>query len=309
MGDLKNEVAWSISRALAFARCDRELYWKAFGHWNGWNRDKAPPFAWDAYHLGKMKNLPMLVGELVHHAIEDVLKARQMGWPVPNAETGKKKLRDRLRQTWKESKAREWEKSPRKYGHLAEIYYGQEPSKENCEMWRDRAFAAIDQFHALPLTRTLLESPRESFKAIEAQFKFQCGEWPINGKIDLAWEHEGRLHLIDWKTGAQDEDVDYQLSVYALYAMDAFQVPLEKIRAYAVYLRDGSVGESCVTEESLSRVREVIGRYFSTVAPRVTAGEELVANMELFAMAEDWAKCERCFYRELCGRVEGPPKS
>src|SRR5438046_1824590 len=98
MADLVNRLSWSNTRAASLSKCPREFYWRAYGSWGGWDRSKASAESWQAYVFNKMKNLPMLVGELIHHIIEHIFKAHQHRRPIPDVEQSKAAIRNRLRQ-------------------------------------------------------------------------------------------------------------------------------------------------------------------------------------------------------------------
>jgi len=302
MADLVNRLSWSNTRQKSYNRCLREYYWRAFGAWGGWRRAKASREAWLAYVFTKMKNLPMLVGELVHHEIERVLQAHQQGRRPPGAGESLDRLVTQMRQAWKESRDRRWEESPKHYHVLAEHYYKAEPEPDEARRLRDDATRCLRNFFELDLTRQILDSAPESIRTVEKLERFDFEGRVLHIKIDLAWESEGKLNLIDWKTGALDEEVDDQLAAYGFFASERWGIPYEKMTAYPVYLREPRVGDNCLRPEGVERLRNDVELYFAEVSGRLQSDHPPVAHPDAFPMTEELWKCRRCFFRELCGR-------
>lgn len=302
MGELVNRLSWSSTRAASYSRCLREYYWRAFGSWGGWDRARAPREAWLAYVFNKMKNLRMTSGELVHHAIEQVFSAHRHGRPIPTLPQLQARIRDGLRQAWRESAEKRWETSPKNYFNLAEHYYGPVPDRASCEHIRDDAFRAIAHFLDLELTGRVLASPPGNIRSVETLEEFDLGGHLIFIKIDLAWNDGRKLHLIDWKSGNRDEGVAEQLAAYALFARERWGVADEEMTGYPVYLRDGTVGENCISAESVNRLRESIDAYFADVRLRLADPDRALARSEAFPLTDQTWKCANCFYRQLCGR-------
>lgn len=302
MSALVNRLSWSNTRAASIAKCPREFYWRAYGSWGGWDRAKATPEAWQAYVFNKMKNLPMLVGELVHHVIEQVFEAHRRYRPLPTLEQSQTNVRNRLRQAWRESREKRWKQSPKNFHNLHEHFYGPEPDRKTCEERRDEAFRLLENFYNLELTRRILDSPPEQIKTVEKleEFDLDCGLLFI--KIDLAWDDGEKLHLIDWKTGADDEGVARQLAGYALFASRAWHIPFERMIGYPVYLRQPAVGENCLDARSIGELEDSIRAYFGNVQAGLLDPAQNIADIDAFPMTEDLWKCRSCFYRQLCGR-------
>jgi len=69
----------------------------------------------------------------------------------------------------------------------------------------------------------------------------------LNGKVDFAGEMpDGSLHILDFKTGAKDEDDPTQLHAYAILAEASFQRPVSKISYW--YLDRDSVPKEAVLD-------------------------------------------------------------
>jgi DNA helicase-2/ATP-dependent DNA helicase PcrA len=72
--------------------------------------------------------------------------------------------------------------------------------------------------------------------ALEWDFDLKIADRYVRGRIDAIFEIEGRIMIVDWKTGKKENSNDLQLAIYkAAYAERKF-VDLEKIDAAFVYL-------------------------------------------------------------------------
>lgn len=306
MADLVNRLSWSNTRQNAYRRCLREYYWRAFGSWGGWDTAKSSPEGRQAYIFTKMKNLPMLVGELVHHSIERVFDAHRRHRSIPTAGETEEHFVMRLRQAWVESKERRWEQSPKNYVHLAEHFYGPQPDHQASEKLRESGVSALRNFFSLELTRKILASPPDSIRSLEKLEQLEVAGNLIHIKIDLAWQEGDVLHLIDWKSGGPEEEVADQLAAYALFANQKWGSAYEKMACYPVYLREPSIGDSCVTPERIERLQNDVELYFAEIRRRLMSDNPPQAALDSFPMTAELWKCPHCFFRKLCERGEEP---
>ena len=71
------------------------------------------------------------------------------------------------------------------------------------------------------------------------------------------WTAEGRLALVDWKTGASDPDsTAFQLGCYALYANEVLGVPPARVDLYEANLREPLVTPLAWSDERLGAIKE-----------------------------------------------------
>ena len=81
MAPFENTFQWSYSRQRTFEACKRQYYFQYYGRWNGWLED-APAETRQTYLLSKMTNIPMLVGQLVHQGIAELLASLRGNRPL-----------------------------------------------------------------------------------------------------------------------------------------------------------------------------------------------------------------------------------
>lgn len=129
---------------------------------------------------------------------------------------------------------------------------------------------------------------------VEAPFSLVRGHHLIRGRVDAVYERDGRLELVDFKTGRGaspgDPSAFVQLDIYGLAAVDAWRADPERIRTTYCYLRtDGpplieSVDWAAAT---LDKVRSNLGASLDAMA---------AARFE----PTPGAWCERCDFQPFC---------
>ena len=153
-------------------------------------------------------------------------------------------------------------------------------------LWLDK----LDPFYASEALRfgtgvRVLYTEKESKVSVEGI--------TLTGRIDRIDEYEGRLEVIDYKSGKypdtdkepKESDVDYQLSVYALLAGE-----LGKVANVGYYdLGRGELKIEQFLDEKIAKLREILA---------------LMASQKIWEweMCEDLSRCRHCPYVYLCHR-------
>jgi hypothetical protein len=108
---------------------------------------------------------------------------------------------------------------------------------------------------------------------VEAPFVLALGSHLVRGRVDAVYERDGRLELVDFKTGRPPADADggasVQLDLYGLAALHAWAADAGRLRTSYCWLRpDGPpVIESSDWDESVvDRVRARVGRTLDALA-------------------------------------------
>lgn len=314
MKDLTNDFAWSWSRNKSFYECPRQLYWRHYGSWNGWLED-APRDAQLAYRLKQIKSLGMLVGDVFHEVVSEVLALREPGpKPVPIQQLHTDMER-RLLKRIRESRNRDWERygQPKRYTILFEDYYHGGVTPAEATAARADLHACVDGFAQGVYGRRAFAAPRDRIIVIDPknfdERRFMFGGVLVYASPDLvAMDEAGNAQIIDWKTGLRPDKAQLaQLAVYGLYVSERFGLPLHRMTTHLVYVRTGDVEKHADLAAGADEVRRMIDTYVGDVRGRLTDPAANVAgDIELFPMTEDRRSCRRCNFRELCGRMEGP---
>ncbi|MDQ4089995.1 MAG: PD-(D/E)XK nuclease family protein, partial [Actinomycetota bacterium] len=107
----------------------------------------------------------------------------------------------------------------------------------------DRPPAGLEAGAAAGLRASFLASPWADLDPVrvEAPFVLLVGGHLVRGRIDAAYERDGRLELVDFKTGRPAAEGDAaagtQLDLYGLAAIDAWGAEPDRLRTTYCYLR------------------------------------------------------------------------
>ena len=313
MADLKNEFSWSFSQARDFSACPRKYYWQRYGSWGGWE-EIAPNKVKTAYRLKQMKNRYALVGLAVDKAVKEALARIKAGEEV-TFEEANKTARDHLVKAWYEHKSKMWEKNPKKYTCIKDLYYSEflMDDEESRQAWgsfiKERLTVCLENFFGmiLPKIRPYLE--RGELVPI-GQGDFESDSFAIGGlKIfaapDSVIKTEDTFLIIDWKTGKPQQYYDYQVRVYGIWAQMKHDVPADMIELALAYLPDGTWKtvpyDEDIAREAFDFIRENVEDMSDKLKGRDIALNEPL-NMKEFEQTDRLETCAQCNFMELCQR-------
>jgi len=266
--------------------------------WGGW-QSNATPLSKLCYRLSKMTNQYMLAGSIVHNSIEWYLKLARMGH-LTTLDDLHEAATNNARRAWRQSLKKQWKNNPKNACNLFEHYYDREIDTERMQA---TIMDCLHNFYTYALP--MIISCKDGWKALEEFQSFDTGNYTIALSMDFAYELDGRLHIIDWKSGKPGEAATKQLMVYALYASSYWDYTAEDIQTSAYYLRTNDVESVIPAQKSLDECLERITKQVETMAAYLrgyTGGLELNEPLtpDKFPRTEDVWKCDGCFYREVC---------
>jgi len=99
------------------------------------------------------------------------------------------------------------------------------------------------------LQRSFLKSPYADLEPVrvEAPFVIAAGQHLVRGRIDAVYERDGRLELVDFKTGHRpgegDASAGVQLELYGLAAVDTWEAEPHRLRTTYCWLRSDGPAE------------------------------------------------------------------
>jgi RecB family exonuclease len=139
----------------------------------------------------------------------------------------------------------------------------------------------------------------------------ELDSWTFEGvkiwvAIDFASrDADGRIHLLDWKTGKHREADHAQVAGYALYAGRKWGVEEDAVRGGLVYLGGGDGGEVEVQAdaEALRECQEEMRQSIGAMRAVLDDPARNVARVERFPQLEDRETCGRCPFRRPCRRL------
>jgi DNA helicase-2/ATP-dependent DNA helicase PcrA len=167
-----------------------------------------------------------------------------------------------------------------------------------------RSMSLFEPESDVPASTGVVAGLQESFLAtpfavlepvkVEAPFVLVVDGRVVRGRVDAAYERDGRFEVVDFKTGrtpaAGDPSASAQLDLYAVAAVDAWGVDGEKLRTTYCYLRADGVAELDERDWTTSEVDAVRARLGDTVN-RISRAQYPV---------QPGAWCERCDFLAFC---------
>jgi len=219
---LDNELAWSMSRQRKLDRCPRAFYYSYYLAWNGW-LDEAPADSRMAYRLNKLTSLDALLGQQIDVRARELEAAARSGMPLPSADELEARTRDALRQAWQTSKSGRaaFARKPGKTVMLRSLYLEQDTRPET-----DR----LNQKAGPCMAGLLAASHWERLRACGDAGRIEIPDFAsfdfdglkVFAAPDLAYVHEGTLHVVDWKSGRRDDTNAMQVLLQEWWALETY---------------------------------------------------------------------------------------
>jgi PD-(D/E)XK nuclease superfamily len=295
-----NEFSWSRSRDNVFQECRRRYYYQYYGAWGGWEVG-ADPLTRRLYVLKQLGTRHMWVGKLVHEAIERALLAMRDGFALSEASLIEDTIRQ-MRAEWKGSRQGVYRDNPKRPG-LFEHEYAVPVRDAEWRALRDHVVRCLRSFHRLPLLADIKKTPTDRWVLIEDVESFSFESTLVRAAPDFGyWTVDGRLQLIDWKTGSNGGggDAALQLAGYALYAREVLRVEPPRVELLEVNLREGQVSVHPWDARSLERVQDNIRLSVRAMKAYLRDAARNLAAEADFEKTEDLRICRWCNFRAVC---------
>jgi CRISPR/Cas system-associated exonuclease Cas4 (RecB family) len=313
MAELQNEFSWSKSRHEKFKECPRAYFYTYYGSWGGWEAPAGSPVR-ELYVLKKLSTRWQWAGSVVHDAIRQLLERARLRGEVAPVDGVVQRTRERARAQWAGSRDKSYWRESSKIVGLVEHEYGEPVANEEWRRLYDQVIeGAVRAFYASPTLEEIRRTPRDAWLTID-----KLDSWSFEGSkiwmaIDFAYrDADGRVHVLDWKTG-RERGVDHlQVGTYALYARTKWGVAADGVVGGLVYLvGDGAGGTAAagervevkVDEPALSACEDQMRSSIAAMRASLKDPGRNVAAMESFPPLEDRERCRRCPYRRPCGRM------
>jgi hypothetical protein len=304
--DLINEFSWSRSRDGCFQECRRRYYYQYYGAWGGWAAD-APPAVRRLYVLKQLSSRQQWAGRVVHDAIELALHGLRDGHALP-AEALVADVIERMRGEWRSSRAGRYREQPKTCA-LFEHEYAVALKREAWLAVSQNVALCLRNFFRLPLLAEIRRTPPEHWSIEHWSKVFEFEGTPVWAAPDFGyWTDEGRLGLVDWKTGGGNgagEGASFQLGCYALYAREVLGVAPEKVDLYEVNLRTPRVSRHDWDAGRLDAVKDQLRLSVRAMKAYLADPATNTARMDDFERTEDLRICRGCNFRAVC-RPEPP---
>lgn len=300
--------SWSVSRHRTFERCKRLYYLTYYGSRRVREANKQVVSA--VWWLKQVTSLATWIGTVIHHAAGMAVKAYRDGKPV-----GPGDLVDRTIRYYRDG-VRASERGAKHDGKWV-VLFGHVYPDEAYSIDRDQAEQRV-----VDLTQTFLESdgytltqniPPTAIREVDEPFQsFILRDVPRLGDVrafaipDVLIEHEGKIQIIDWKTGdVSRPELREQAGFYRLYARQRYKAPEEQIEVSLCDLA-GS-GELIGAAEGTPTVMESLAMAHQSIAAMVEHMSDLEYNtvsITTFPRTDDLSLCQRCGFKRVCWRHE-----
>ena len=306
--------SWSVQRHSVFERCKRKYYLQYYATRRVVEANNRAVSA--VWWLKQVIPLRVWIGQVLHHAAATAARALRDG-----DEIGEDKLTEQALTYYREGveASRRGIKQDGAWRVLFEHIYPGEPYSID----RDRAESLV-----IDLTHTLLESdayqwmrrlPGTAIREVDPPFQsFELPDVPQLGRArifaspDVLVLHEGKVHIIDWKTGgAEHEGVRHQAGVYRLYAHRTYRVPEAEINFVVADLSSGESGEPpdvrrLADAPGVVEAEAFVRKSIYNMVSRMEDVAHNTATIKAYPMTDNLMLCRQCGFRRACWRHEAP---
>ena len=244
----------------------------------------------------------MLAGSIVNDEVEKTLKTLRYGRNA-DQEKSKENVIKIFKQSWSQSKNKEWEDNPKWKTNLFEHYYDQKPSDQQLLDIRDLMINSIDGFFASDSYRFIQTMSDSQWLAIEDLDFFEMYRAKLWVKLDFAIRHGDRVYIYDWKTGKVVKENEIQLAVYAIYAKQKWDIDLKLIRLFDVYLNQQIPVKVKPTDRLINSANAFIESSIADMRELLTDKENNKTEIDSFPMASedrDSYPCSYCKFQTIC---------
>ncbi|WP_242395588.1 PD-(D/E)XK nuclease family protein [Anaeromyxobacter oryzisoli] len=308
MADLQNEFSWSKSRHEKFAGCRRAYFDTYYGSWGGWEAAHGSDVR-ELYVLKKLSSRWQWAGSVVHASLKQLLSAARATGTFWSLEKLLERTRARARAEWATSREKSyWREASRIVG-LVEHEYGEPvPDADWKRLYEETIEGGLRRFWASQTFEEIRRTPRDRWLTVD-----ELDSWIFEGSkiwvaIDFAYrDADGRVQVLDWKTG-RERGVDHvQVGIYALYAQRKWGVPPDGVVGGLVYLAgEGDAAERvsvAADPTALEACQATMRGSIAEMRAALVDPARNVARLEAFPMVEDREVCRRCPFRRPCGRL------
>lgn len=259
------------------------------------------PVARELYILKNLQTRQMWAGDKVHQAVEQALLAARKGMPPPTADGLVDRTLRTMRQDFRDSRAGRYRQEPKKTCGLVEHAYAVDLDAAAWKETADRVAACIRTFLASGTYAELCGISDDRWLELETLRTLDMGGVDAYVKLDLAYRQDPEIVIYDWKTGrGGGDEVALQFAVYALYAMETWQVNADQVRAREFNLDRDEITDHPVTDEVVAAAHDYILESIGEMQGLLDDIDANTASEETFPLADDETTCRHCVFRKVC---------
>jgi hypothetical protein len=307
MAQLQNEFSWSKSRHEKFEDCRRAYFFAYYGSWGGWEAPAGSPVR-ELYVLKKLSSRWQWAGSLVHDALKRALARAKGTGELPPLERVLEQTRAKARAEWAGSREKSyWREASRIVG-LVEHEYGEPVADADWKRLYEQVIeGSLRAFWASEVLDEIRRTPRDRWLTVDELDSWEFEGTKIWVAVDFAYrDGDGRIHVLDWKTG-KERGVDHvQVGIYALYAARKWSVAVDSVMGGLVYLVGNGGAERVSVAADQPALDACTAAMRGSIAAMKAALEDPGRNLareESFPKLESREECRRCPFRRPCGRL------
>ena len=134
-------------------------------------------------------------------------------------------------------------------------YYKLSDAQFLCDEAEERLIGALTNFVKNQNFAQFHEGASDPTALIEEIVHMKNNYFTLNGKVDLAYQKDDKVVMVDWKIGdSGSSDDSLQMLAYALWAKQKFELPSNSITLHLAHLGNNTVSTFNVDEKKLRRV-------------------------------------------------------
>ena len=295
--------SWSNSRHKTLLDCKRKYYYHYYESHNGWSYD-APEENKASYRLKNISNLPIILGEELHNAIDVQIKRFITGKTLMTEEEMEQIVSQGLNKAYIDSTKHKqnWYNRPKRYKMLHEIYYENGINSDEIAITKEKLNKCVQHFFKSDTYQKILNNLELQVLESEEFKIFEVNGVDVYVVLDFIYRdvHQGKWVVIDWKTGKESEEDKKQLAFYALYLSQEHNIPIEDIIIRNEYLQTGIYREYKLTQQDIDHAEQTMNNsVYYMLQLLEDKGKNKPLNMDHFGMNVS-GKCNICNFKEKC---------
>ena len=248
-----------------------------------------------------LKNLiskEIWIGQIIHNLVRDLLLKFKSGNEVPLG-YALNFLRKKLNEDYERSKRKLYKENPKQITGLFEHEYGRLVLKDKWEELFKSAEECLINFYNSGAYDTIKNTPKENWIFLEDFLGFDFEGTQIYLSIDFAIKEGDKVILYDWKTGKESDQEELQLSCYALFILNKWNIPPKNITARVYNLKLNKEKEFVINPELIEKTKDHIRKSIQEMQGLLEDKENNVANKDNFPI-EEGPFCGWCNFKKIC---------
>jgi CRISPR/Cas system-associated exonuclease Cas4 (RecB family) len=184
---------------------------------------------------------------------------------------------------------------------LVEHEYAMEIADAEWKRNWEHAERCLRAFYEAPIREEILATPPERWLPIDDMASFFFEGTKVYVAPDFAFrDAEGRLRILDWKTGRRREKDREQVRGYALFAAHTWDAHPEEIRGELHYLAEGTVDTVDVDPRAIEAFVDRMRASIAEMKAALADPERNLAEEASFPPVSEARVCRWCNFRRLC---------